>query len=251
MTNIIRQPKGTSVGGRFAPHANPESALDLDDLVPADSVAPRLSGGLAELEALAKQSDGRIIVMTVGNIESPAPAESVWAVELNEMDGFVHHFVKAVASEEAVKKVLLKEGAPINCVVAANKRDESLGDLLHQQVWPHGEVLLRERGHAFASDSMFETIPDLYDQEDIPLADQIVHAHFFSANGDWYITELDKEDGTAFGRCDLGMGFPELGYVNLIELEETRNRFGGAAVERDLHFEPKTMGDLGFAQRND
>ena len=52
----------------------------------------------------------------------------------------------------------------------------------------------------------------------------------------WLLTELDPdEDDRAFGLCDLGLGFPELGYVSLAELVAVRGRLG-LAVERDLHF---------------
>jgi hypothetical protein len=54
----------------------------------------------------------------------------------------------------------------------------------------------------------------------------------------WLITELDPEDpDIAFGLCDLGMGFPELGYVSLNEITNVKTRFGG--VERDLYFMAK------------
>lgn len=55
----------------------------------------------------------------------------------------------------------------------------------------------------------------------------------------WILTELDPEEPSfAFGLCDLGMGFPELGTVDLNELMEIRagNVF---RVERDLYFKPK------------
>jgi hypothetical protein len=52
----------------------------------------------------------------------------------------------------------------------------------------------------------------------------------------WLITELDPEEpDIAFGLCDLGMGFPELGYVSLDEITSVRTRYGHG-VERDLHF---------------
>lgn len=52
----------------------------------------------------------------------------------------------------------------------------------------------------------------------------------------WLLTELDPEDpDIAFGLCDLGMGFPELGCVRLSEIESARGRLG-LPVERDLHF---------------
>jgi len=54
----------------------------------------------------------------------------------------------------------------------------------------------------------------------------------------WLLTELDPEDpDIAFGLCDLGMGFPELGSVFVPELESVRGRLG-LPIERDLHFAP-------------
>ena len=52
----------------------------------------------------------------------------------------------------------------------------------------------------------------------------------------WLLTELDPDDpDIAFGLCDLGMGYPELGSVRLSELESLRGQLG-LPVERDLHF---------------
>ena len=54
----------------------------------------------------------------------------------------------------------------------------------------------------------------------------------------WLLTELDPDDpDIAFGLCDLGLGFPELGSVSIGELELVRGRLG-LPVERDLHFAP-------------
>lgn len=52
----------------------------------------------------------------------------------------------------------------------------------------------------------------------------------------WLLTEIDPEDtDRAFGLCDLGLGYPELGYVSVSELESVRGRLG-LPVERDMHF---------------
>lgn len=52
----------------------------------------------------------------------------------------------------------------------------------------------------------------------------------------WLLTELDPDDpDIAFGLCDLGMGFPELGSVRLSEMRALRGP-GGLRIERDLHF---------------
>ncbi|MBP3982407.1 MAG: DUF2958 domain-containing protein [Burkholderiaceae bacterium] len=56
------------------------------------------------------------------------------------------------------------------------------------------------------------------------------------AGATWLLTEIDPDDEDhAFGLCDLGLGFPELGYVSLAELMSVRGRLG-LLVERDLHF---------------
>jgi hypothetical protein len=56
------------------------------------------------------------------------------------------------------------------------------------------------------------------------------------ASATWLLTELDPEDpDIAFGLCDLGMGFPELGSVSLSEITSVRGPFG-LPIERDLHF---------------
>jgi hypothetical protein len=59
----------------------------------------------------------------------------------------------------------------------------------------------------------------------------------------WLLTELDPENpDIAFGLCDLGQGFPELGSVSLVEIRELRHR-SGLYVERDAHFTAtKTLG---------
>ena len=52
----------------------------------------------------------------------------------------------------------------------------------------------------------------------------------------WLLTEIDPENpDIAFGLCDLGMGFPELGSVSLSEIATLRGGLG-LPVERDRHF---------------
>lgn len=53
----------------------------------------------------------------------------------------------------------------------------------------------------------------------------------------WLLSELDPGEPThAFGLCDLGQGYPELGYVSLSELETVRGPMG-LHIERDSWFE--------------
>lgn len=60
---------------------------------------------------------------------------------------------------------------------------------------------------------------------------------FFSPWGSatWLISELDDDGDTMFGLCDLGLGYPEIGYVSLNELRKIKGPFG-LTIERDLHF---------------
>lgn len=58
----------------------------------------------------------------------------------------------------------------------------------------------------------------------------------------WLLTELDPDEpDIAFGLCDLGMGYPELGSVSLREIESVRGKLG-LKIERDRFFSPvKTL----------
>jgi hypothetical protein len=71
------------------------------------------------------------------------------------------------------------------------------------------------------------------------------------AGATWLLTELDPEDpDIAFGLCDLGLGFPELGNVSLSELEALQGPLG-LRVERDLHFKAaKTLGQYAEEARH-
>jgi hypothetical protein len=70
------------------------------------------------------------------------------------------------------------------------------------------------------------------------------------AGATWLLAELDPEDhDVAFGLCDLGLGFPELGYVSLAEIAALRGPLG-LPVERDLYFKPtKSLSDYASEAR--
>ena len=71
------------------------------------------------------------------------------------------------------------------------------------------------------------------------------------AQATWLIADMDPGDpDRLFGLCDLGVGYPELGYVSFRELSRLRGPMG-LAVERDLHFEPvKTLGEYAAEARS-
>jgi hypothetical protein len=69
-------------------------------------------------------------------------------------------------------------------------------------------------------------------------------------NATWILTELDADNDTAFGLCDLGLGCPELGYVSLTELASVRGSTGPLA-ERDMYFNAdKTLSAYTAETRN-
>ena len=80
-----------------------------------------------------------------------------------------------------------------------------------------------------------KTMPRVYGQDG--KGDQaIVYLHYFKGGCDWHITETNSPD-ECFELCDLGMGFPEIGYVSVQELVRCN-------VELDLHWTPKTLGEV-------
>ena len=55
------------------------------------------------------------------------------------------------------------------------------------------------------------------------------------ANATWLLSEAMPDDpDLMFGLCDLGMGFPELGYARLSEIQEVRGSLN-LPPERDLY----------------
>jgi len=61
----------------------------------------------------------------------------------------------------------------------------------------------------------------------------------------WLITEYDTEYNEFFGLCDLGCGFPELGYVSREEMELMGNE-----IERDRSFKAdKTLAEYAQTAR--
>jgi len=66
-------------------------------------------------------------------------------------------------------------------------------------------------------------IPKLYETENTPLKDKLIHLHFFIAGCDWYIAEYDGEDlfwGFAILNNDYEMA--EWGYISFAELKSIK-----------------------------
>ncbi|MYE06116.1 MAG: DUF2958 domain-containing protein [Chloroflexi bacterium] len=101
------------------------------------------------------------------------------------------------------------------------------------------------RGHKLMTRELGDTIPALYANENEEDYDAVVAAaKLFSpySGWRWYVTEWDRETGLCFGLVE---GFEvELGYFDLSELSEVTVFGGVPAVERDLYWQPRTIGEI-------
>ncbi|HHR6241153.1 TPA: hypothetical protein ACS71E_003804 [Providencia alcalifaciens] len=86
--------------------------------------------------------------------------------------------------------------------------------------------------------SIMQVMPKILEQEGKG-DNAIAYLHYFTANADFYITEKDIEDGItqAFGLVSFVSDYPEIGYISIDEVIK-------AGAEIDLHFEPKTLGEI-------
>ena len=109
-----------------------------------------------------------------------------------------------------------------------------------------------KRGHQLMTQKLADTIPALGANENARDYDDVLAPGklFSPYNGwTWYITEMDPQTGQCFGLVD---GFErELGYFDLTELAETTVFGGVPAVERDLYWQPMTLGEIKSGSRND
>ena len=106
--------------------------------------------------------------------------------------------------------------------------------------WPTGP----DAGDALVlmPDWLQRQLPPLYGQDGAG-DDATVFVKWFGGPCRWLITEYDPQERIAFGWCDLGLGFPELGYVSLDEVLAVRIPPIGARIERDLYFTPRSLRD--------
>lgn len=101
------------------------------------------------------------------------------------------------------------------------------------------------RGHQLMTRTLAAQIPALGAHDEIAdLDDVLVPAKLFSpySGWRWYIAEWDARTGRCFG---LVQGFEtELGTFDLTELSEATVLGGVPAVERDLYWKPRPLGEI-------
>ena len=79
----------------------------------------------------------------------------------------------------------------------------------------------------------------------------VVKLHTLDAGAVWLLVSLDADGDQAYGLCDAGTGFPELGTVSLSALEGVHGP-RGMRIVADPHFKPRhtLSGYLADAQRD-
>ena len=101
------------------------------------------------------------------------------------------------------------------------------------------------RRHKLMTKELGEKIPALRANENVADPDAVLApAKLFSpyTGWRWYITEWNAETGECFGLVE---GFEtEWGYFDLTELAEVTVFGQVPAVERDLYWEPTTIGEI-------
>lgn len=66
----------------------------------------------------------------------------------------------------------------------------------------------------------------------------VVKLHTLDAGAVWLLVGLDADGDQAYGLCDAGTGFPELGTVSLSALEGVHGP-RGMRIVADTHFKPR------------
>ena len=111
------------------------------------------------------------------------------------------------------------------------------------RLWQDAHSELRR--HKLMTKELGDTIPALGANGNVEDYDDVLApAKLFSpyTGWRWYVTEWDAETGRCFGLVE---GFEtELGYFDLTELAEATVFGSVPAVERDLYWEPKTVGEI-------
>lgn len=137
------------------------------------------------------------------------------------------NIIKNAVDKESTAFLLQKREYDIE-VIASNTDFKDINqDRIDPDTNPH--ILITER--------MKSIVPDLYSTEDIDLKDKIAQAIYFVPfrNWTWYLTELDKKTGEAFG---LVAGHEvEWGYFSLDELKEIK-------AQRLINYIPKSFEEI-------
>jgi len=101
------------------------------------------------------------------------------------------------------------------------------------------------RRHKLMTKELGATIPALRSTANVEDSDDVLAcAKLFCpyANWTWYVTEWNAETGECFGLVEGHEA--EWGYFDLTELAEMTVFGSVPAIERDLYWKPKTIGEI-------
>ncbi len=86
-------------------------------------------------------------------------------------------------------------------------------------------------------------LPRLYETENIPLEEKIIHIRFFLGGCDWYIAEYDGDD-IFWGYVILNDDYlyAEWGYSSLAELMAIKTN--ELEIDRDIYWQPRKASEI-------
>ena len=93
-----------------------------------------------------------------------------------------------------------------------------------------------------------EQIPRLYETENIPTENKLIHLHFFIGGCDWYMAEYDGDDlffGFAILNSDFEMA--EWGYISFDELKSISVH--GIEIDCEMDWTIKKASDIDLIKR--
>ena len=82
-------------------------------------------------------------------------------------------------------------------------------------------------------------MPGLYETENVPPEEKLIHQHFFLGGCDWYAAEFGPKERLLFGYTILNndRDNAEWGYFGFDELRDLRTK-QGYEVDRDIYWTP-------------
>jgi len=86
-----------------------------------------------------------------------------------------------------------------------------------------------------------EKLPGAYKTDGVKGDLPAVYVFMPGTSVTWVLWEYDPESNEAFGLADLGLGFPELGYVSVSQLEEIKSP-DNLPVEVDVSIKTRFAG---------
>ena len=98
------------------------------------------------------------------------------------------------------------------------------------------------------SREQLDLIPRLYETENIPIEDKLIHLHFFIGGCDWYVSEYDGNDlffGFAILNSDYEMA--EWGYISFAELKSISVH--GIEIDCEIDWTQKKASDIDLINR--